>query len=93
MSDLTVRLPGMLAELMEGESRVAVKGETLREALEDLVRRRPLLTVHIFDDARQVRRHILCFHGQDQITRWDEDLDIPVHAGDTVTILHSVSGG
>ncbi len=87
---LTIILPGMLAELVGGERRIEVAGASLREALDDLVRQRPGLGLHLFDEAGKLRRHILCFCN-DTYTR--TELDVALGPGDTITILHAVSGG
>jgi molybdopterin converting factor small subunit len=79
----------MLAELAGGELRIEVAGDTLRSALDDLLRKRPELGLHLVDESGVLRRHLLCFCN-DIYTR---DRDIPVRPGDTITILHSVSGG
>ncbi|MEE9280939.1 MAG: nitroreductase/quinone reductase family protein [Myxococcota bacterium] len=89
---MTVRLPAVLSQLIGGERSVAVTGETLREALDDLVRQRPALGLHLFDESGTMRRHILCFCNQ-VYTRGAEDLEVPVDPGDEITILNSVSGG
>jgi hypothetical protein len=64
MGEVTVRLPFVLAQMVDGERRFAVHGETIGEALRDLVRQRPGLGMHFFDDAGALRRHILCFHNE-----------------------------
>ena len=87
---VTIRLPRMLADLFGGELRVEVAGDTLQGALDDLLRKRPDLGLHLVDESGALRRHILCFCN-DTYTR--TELDTPVRAGDTITILHSVSGG
>lgn len=87
---LTIILPGMLAELLGGERRIEVAGDTLKSALDDLVRQRPGLGLHLLDEAGKLRRHILCFCN-DTYTR--TELDVPVGPGDTITLLHAVSGG
>ncbi|MBW2280371.1 MAG: MoaD/ThiS family protein [Deltaproteobacteria bacterium] len=87
---VTVRLPRILADLAGGEMRIGVDGDTLGAALDDLVRKRPALGLHLVDESGALRRHVLCFCN-DEFTR--TRLDRPVHAGDTITILHSVSGG
>ncbi len=92
MGELTVRLPAVLSQLVGGERSVAVRGATLQEALDDLVRQRPSLGLHLFDEAGVMRRHILCFCNQ-VYTRGVEGLEVPVHSGDEITILNSVSGG
>ncbi len=92
MGALTVRLPTVLAEMVGGEKQFQVTGETVGEALRDLVRQRPALALHFFDDAGSLRRHILCFHN-DVYARGGEGLARHVDPGDTITILNSVSGG
>ncbi len=92
MGEVTVRLPLVLAEMLDGERRFSVRGDTIGEALRDLVRQRPGLGMHFFDDAGALRRHILCFHNE-FYARGHEGLERPIEAGDTITILNSVSGG
>lgn len=89
---MTVQLPSVLAQMVGGERRFAVRGETVGEALADLVRRAPGLAVHLFDEAGRLRRHILCLHA-DLYVRGPAGLARPVLAGDTITILNSVTGG
>lgn len=92
MKEVTVRLPIVLAQMVGGEQRHAVAGNTIGEALADLVRLRPALGMHFFDDAGALRRHILCFHNE-EYARGDEGLKRSVSSGDEITILNSVSGG
>jgi len=87
---VTIRLPRLLSDLTGGEPEIQVTGDTLRSALDDLRRRRPDLGLHLLDESGLLRRHILCFH-DDTYTR--TGLDVPLRPGDTITILHSVSGG
>ncbi len=89
---VTVSLPRVLVQLVGGETTIQVRGATLGEALQDLIRQRPALRVHLFDEGGDMRRHILCFYN-DSYTRGREGLDVPVKAGDAITILNSMSGG
>jgi molybdopterin converting factor small subunit len=88
----TIRLPGVLAQMVDGESTHEVGGETLRDVLHDLVRRRPVLGVHLFDESGAIRRHVICFHNG-VYTRRRDSLDVSVRPGDTITIVQSVAGG
>ncbi len=92
MGEVTVRLPVVLAQMVDGERRFSVVGDTIGEALQDLVRQRPGLGTHFFDDAGAIRRHILCFHNE-VYARGQDGLKRPITPGDTITILNSVSGG
>ncbi len=92
MGEVTVRLPVVLAQMVDGERRFSVVGDTIGEALQDLVRQRPGLGMHLFDDAGAIRRHILCFHNE-VYARGQDGLKRPITPGDTITILNSVSGG
>lgn len=89
MAQVTVRLARLLAGLVDDAPAVVVEAETLDDAL---VRRYPVLRVHLFDESGELRRHVLCFHNEES-TRWLAGLDRPVAAGDMVTIIHAVSGG
>jgi sulfur carrier protein ThiS len=52
----------------------------------------PLLGVHLYDEKRQLRKHVLVFYNDESIKRMS-DLDIPLRAGDRLTIVQAVSGG
>ena len=92
MARVMVRLPRLLAGLIEGGTTVSVEAETLSGALNELVRQYPVLKVHLFDESGELRRHVLCFHNEEN-TRWLESLDRPVAADDVITIIQAVSGG
>ena len=92
MDKLVVRLPAVLSQMVGGDRRVEVSGTTLAEALQDLIRQRPGLALHLFDESGSLRGHILCFCN-DSYTRGSQGLEVPVGPGDTITILNSVSGG
>lgn len=51
-----------------------------------------MLKVHLFDESGELRRHVLCFHNQEN-TRWLSNLGRPVVAGDVLQIVQAVSGG
>ena len=92
MTRIPVTLPRLLAGLIGGTTTVVVEAATVQGALEALVRQYPPLGIHLFDESGAFRRHVLCFHNEEN-TRWLDGLDRPVRAGDTVTIIQAVSGG
>ena len=89
---VTIQLPRVLAQVTGGARQFRVRGRTLRQALDALIEQQPGLGYHLFDEAGQMRRHILCFCN-DEYRRGRDGLEVPVAAGDTITILNSVSGG
>jgi len=92
VATLTVRLPRMLSGFTDGKMELAVEGETLAGALDALTARYPALGVHLFDERRRLRGHVLCFHN-DENTRWLPSLERAVKSGDVITIMQAVTGG
>ena len=92
MCQVTVRLPSTLMQIVRGAPTLEVHGHTLREALDDLIRKRPALAVHLFDDAGALRHNVLCLHDGVHTGRRDS-LDVPINRGKEITIVQAVSGG
>ncbi len=65
MAVVTVRLPRLLAGLVDGAPEVKVEADTLAAALATLVGRYPALGVHLFDESGGLRGHVLCFHNEE----------------------------
>ena len=92
MPRVTIELPGMLSDLVDGQRSIPVEADSLGEALGVLVRRYPALDVHLFDETGDLRRHVLCFHNRTN-TRWLKSIDVPLAEADTISVLQAVSGG
>ena len=90
--EVTVVLPSLLAGAADGRREVEVEGATVARCVDDLLERHPLLAVHLFDEDRRLRGHVNLFHNETNL-RWLDDWDVPVRAGDTLTVLQAVSGG
>ena len=89
---VTVTLPSLLDPATGGVREMVASGQTLREVFADLVAREPRLKPHLFNEAGELRRHVLCFHNGTN-TRWMEGWDGAVADGDTVLFMQAVSGG
>lgn len=89
---VTVSLPPLLEPVTGGVRELKACGESLREVFDDLVAREPRLKPHLFNEAGEFRRHVLCFHNGTN-TRWLEGWDAVVAEGDTVVFMQAVSGG
>ncbi len=102
-----VSLPSLLELVTGGVRELTVCGGSLREVFDDLLEREPRLRPHLFNEAGEFRRHVLCFHNGTN-TRWlggpsadradspggrTEGWDTPVEEGDTVLFMQAVSGG
>jgi hypothetical protein len=80
----------MLAELLDEAHAIEVQGETVRTALADLIKKRPVLGLHLIDEDGLLRRHIRCFY-RDALIR--EELETQLQPGDRITIIHAISAG
>jgi sulfur-carrier protein len=90
MATTTLRLPRVLEPAVGAVREVTVSGATVQEALADLCAQHPTLLVRLFDEAGQLRRHVLCVHNG-VATRLEEP--VPLADDDDLAILPSVSGG
>lgn len=92
MANVAVRLPSLLTSLLDLPRSIQVAGETLDEALGELCRRHPSLTVHLFDESGELREHVLCFVNETNSQEVDASR-ASLEEGDELTILQAVSGG
>lgn len=92
MPRVTLQLPAVLAPMSGGEREIELEGATVAEALADLVRTRPALGVHLFDESGAVRQYIACFHNEAYVLA-SEGLSRRLEDGDRITILNSIAGG
>lgn len=91
-STIEVILPKVLAEMTGGRRHFNSTGATLGETLFNLGQEVPGLMVHFFNEAGDIRRHIICLHGETyvraaQVATW------PVSDGDEIRILNALAGG
>jgi len=92
MVSVRIQMPLLLSGLGQVPTDLTVEADTLGGALRALVAAYPAVGVHLFDESGGLREHVLClWNGAN--SRWFEDLEQPLAAGDTVTILQAVSGG
>lgn len=89
---LEVSIPRMLGDCASGQTRFSIPAETLEEGLRRLFGTYPLLRVHVYDEAERLRKHVLIYFNEESIA-WLDRIDIPVRAGDRLTVLQAVSGG
>lgn len=90
MASVTVTLPRLLADLVDGDRRVPVDATDVGGALDAACHRHPQLRVHVFDGSGGLRPHVTCL--MDGVVVRDA-LDRPLADGDEVVVLQAVSGG
>ncbi len=92
MATVTIELPSLL-ETIVGVREFCVNASTVGDALTQAAVRYPALGLHLFDEAGDLRRHVVCYHNA-YSTRWSDDGMLrPLAPGDTLIILQAVSGG
>ena len=87
-----VRLPTVLRQYAGGQATVKAQGETVRQALEDLVLQFPQLNGQVITEDGELHKFVNVYVGDDDI-RYLEKLDTKLTGDETITILPAVAGG
>jgi len=88
----TLRIPTPLRSYTEGQSEIPVQGQTVAEALDDLIRLYPSLQPHLFNGTGQLRAFVNLFLNNENI-RDLQGVDTPLHDNDKLMLIPSVAGG
>jgi molybdopterin synthase sulfur carrier subunit len=89
---IEVTVPALLADCTGGRRQFPLVAETLADALQRLLEACPRLRPHLYDEAMQLRRHVLVFYNDDNLATIT-DRSLPLRAGDRLLVLQAVSGG
>ncbi len=89
---VTIRIPTPLRAFTGNQSEITAAGDTVRNVLEDALKRYDGLRPQILDRAGEVRRFVNIFLNDEDI-RPQAGLDTSVKAGDVLEILPAVAGG
>lgn len=87
----TFRIPTPLRPYSGNQSQVAVSGQTVGAALDDLTARYPDLRQHLFDGP-QLRSFVNIYLNQEDI-RYGDGVETAVAENDTLMIIPSIAGG
>ena len=87
----TIRIPTPLRAYTDGAPDIDVTGETVGEALSNLVDRHPDLRAHLFQDD-ELRSFVNIFIGDEDI-RFMQGLDTEIDGEDSLRIIPSIAGG
>jgi len=88
----TLSVPAALRDCAGGLREVPVKGATLRDVLDDLAERFPVLERRLRDERGVLRPHVNVFV-DGVMVRGAAGLDTPIRDGTAVFIAPAVSGG
>ncbi len=87
----TIRIPTPLRPYVAGQSKVAVSGETVGAALEDLTNQHPDLRQHLFE-GDNLRSFVNVYLNKEDVRQLDGQ-ETAVADGDTLMIIPSIAGG
>ena len=87
-----VRLPTVLRQHAGGQATVQANGDTLGEAVEDLVRQFPGLAGQVVTDEGTLHRFVNVYVNDDD-ARYLDKLETKLSDGDVISILPAVAGG
>ena len=88
-----VQLPLALRDHTSGRDEVDVAGETIRDALSDLVERHPSLRRHLYNDSGELRGYVNVYLNDDEVRHLTHGAATRVRAGDRLMIVPSIAGG
>jgi len=89
---VTVRVPGPLRRLTNGDAEVEVDGATVGDALQNLDATYPGFRDRLYDESGKLRQFINIYVNDSDI-RFGQGLDTPVGERDEVSIVPAVAGG
>ena len=87
-----IHIPTPLRKFTNDQAAVSVEGQTVGEALENLVARHAELRERIFTEDGTVRRFVNVF-ANDEDVRFMDQLATPLEPGDSVSIVPAIAGG
>jgi len=88
-----LRIPTPLRTYTGGKSEIQITGQTVAEAMDDLVRQYPDMKQHIFNEDGQLRPFINLFLGEDNIKDLPQRLDTPIGGNQRLLLIPSIAGG
>ena len=88
---VSVRLPALFADRIDGVSRVEVSGRNVTDALQALAERHPALQTLILRPDGALNPVMVVFLNEVQLT--PDKLDSPLKGGDTLEIIPAIEGG
>jgi molybdopterin synthase sulfur carrier subunit len=89
---VTVRIPGPLRRITNGENKVEVEGENLGGLINALEDQYPGMRERLLDEEGKLRYFVNLYLNNEDV-RFLEGLETALKAGDEVSIVPAVAGG
>jgi molybdopterin converting factor small subunit len=89
--NIVINLPAYLRSYADDEESVTVKGKTIRECLDNLIKKYPRLNKMLFDEEGQLHNYVSIFAANEIV--YADQLDKTIKDGDTIHILYIIGGG
>ena len=89
---VTVRIPGPLRRITNGENKVEVEGENLGGLISALEDQYPGMRERLLDEEGKLRYFVNLYLNNEDV-RFLEGLQTPLSSGDEVSIVPAVAGG
>ncbi len=89
---VTVRIPGPLRRITNGENKVEVEGENLGGLISALEDQYPGMRERLLDEEGKLRYFVNLYLNNEDV-RFLEGLETALKAGDEVSIVPAVAGG
>ncbi len=89
---VTIKLPTPLRPYAGGQQEVSVTGDTVFQALEQLLASYPGLRPHLMNGDDRLRPYVNLFLGGENVMEL-QGLDTPLKTGDRLLLIPSIAGG
>lgn len=89
---IILKIPAPLRAYTQGQNEIPVKGRTVADAMEDLVKQHPSLHAHLFNSNGEIRPFVNLFLNDENI-RDLQGVQTPIHEGDLLKLIPSIAGG
>lgn len=87
-----IQLPTPMRVYVNGQSEVAVKGQTVQAAMEDLVKQFPAMQPHLYNERGELRPFVNLFIGQVNIKEL-QGLQTRLASQDRIRLVPAIAGG
>jgi molybdopterin converting factor small subunit len=88
----TIRLPTPLRPYAGGQPEVSVPGDTVSEALGQLLMSYPALRPHLMNGDNQLRPFVNLFLGDENVMEL-QGMETPLKSNDRLLLIPSIAGG